>query len=393
MKVSFLMQDTRGLYGAEMATLRLIRALRARGVDARAWLLVEDRLANGTPSPLAAALAAVGPVRGFTVGGRLSSSAAAAVARAAAEEGIGVVHSTGYKADVHAIWARQKSGGAFAVVATVHGWLGRKWAWKERFYGAVDLWALRRCDRVVALSGFYERVLRRHGLEPWRLTRIPTGLDAESVAGAAGGEALWEDSGVPFEPGKGCRDGHPGRGMAGAAHGRGPAVVAVARGRGRPPAGSFEALGGEGGRGRPGGVHRTHGKRGLFPPGARAGATVADRKLAGEHSGSDGVGPSGAGRRCRGNARNGLRRRHRGFAPVRGCVRAGDRHGTPRRLFRPRPGMGRRRPCPPFPRFRRGRHVPLPPRPLPRPLPSLPPPEIIPFSSPVLLPIPMPANP
>ena len=69
MKVAFVMQDTRGVYGAEAATVRLIRGLRARGVDARAWLLEESRLEGEGPSPLAAVLGAVGPTREFAVAG------------------------------------------------------------------------------------------------------------------------------------------------------------------------------------------------------------------------------------------------------------------------------------------------------------------------------------
>ncbi|MBR6022402.1 MAG: glycosyltransferase family 4 protein [Kiritimatiellae bacterium] len=197
MKVAFVMQDTRGVYGAEAATVRLIRGLRARGVDARAWLLEESRLEGEGPSPLAAVLGAVGPTREFAVAGRASRDTAAALARAAAAEGVGVLHSTGYKADVHAAWARGL-GGRFGLVATVHGWLFRRWAWKERFYRAVDVAALRRFDRVVALSAYYEGLLRRDGFDPLRLARIPTGLDGESVAGESEREALWADGGVPF---------------------------------------------------------------------------------------------------------------------------------------------------------------------------------------------------
>jgi glycosyltransferase involved in cell wall biosynthesis len=167
-------------------------------VDARAWLLVEGRLGGEGESMLARALEVAGvPVRGFAVAGRASRETAAEIARAAGVEGVGVVHSTGYKADVHAAWARGL-GGRFGLVATVHGWLFRRWAWKERFYRAVDVAALKRFDRVVALSGFYERVLRREGFEPWRLARIPTGVEADSVATREEGEALWRDEGAPF---------------------------------------------------------------------------------------------------------------------------------------------------------------------------------------------------
>ena len=55
MKVAFLLQDTRTLYGAEQATVRLVAGLAAAGVDVRVLLLRETRLGPGT-SPLAEAV-------------------------------------------------------------------------------------------------------------------------------------------------------------------------------------------------------------------------------------------------------------------------------------------------------------------------------------------------
>lgn len=197
MKVALLMQDTRGMYGAEGATVRLAKGLAAAGVEVEAWLMEETRLAgNGEESELAAAFRGAGiKVVGLETGGRVSRGAVEAIRRAVAERGAEVVHSTGYKADVHAAWASE-GGKRFPIVSTVHGWLFRRWAWKERLYRRVNVAALRRFQRVIVLSRFYEGVLRRDGLDPLQLARIPTGLDAGEVGEER--ERLWADGRAPF---------------------------------------------------------------------------------------------------------------------------------------------------------------------------------------------------
>lgn len=197
MKPLFLMQDTRALYGAERATVRLVAALRRAGVPAEVLLLEEARLAAEGESPLAAAFREVAPVEGIPVGGRISWSAARRIRERVAAAGAGaLVHSTGYKADVHAVLASRGSR-LFPVVSTVHGWLFRR-ELKERLFLEANLWALRRCSRVVVLSAFYEEWMRRHGFTPLQLARIPTAYPPEQVPAEKDAAALWEEEGTPF---------------------------------------------------------------------------------------------------------------------------------------------------------------------------------------------------
>lgn len=196
MKIALLMQDTRGLYGAERASVMLARGLSGAGVEVESWLLEESRLGGGGGSPLARAFREAGvEVVGMETEGRVSRGAVEGIRRAVAERGVGLVHSTGYKADVHAAWAAE-GGKRFPIVSTVHGWLFRRWAWKERFYRRVNVAALRRFQRVVVLSRFYEELMRRDGFDPLQLARIPTGLDAGSLG--TGRERLWEERNGPF---------------------------------------------------------------------------------------------------------------------------------------------------------------------------------------------------
>ena len=195
MKVAFLLQDTRTLYGAEQATVRLVEGLSAAGVSVQALLLRETRLGTGS-SPVAEALGRCVSVTDIPVGGRFSRSAVAAIRAIMAQEKIDVLHSTGYKADCHAVLA-SKSGSLFPIVSTVHGWLFR-WDWKERLFQALNVAALRRFSRVIVLCGFYERHLRRCGLSPLQIAQIPSGFQAEAIVSRAEARRLWEDPGAVF---------------------------------------------------------------------------------------------------------------------------------------------------------------------------------------------------
>lgn len=197
MKLHFLMQDTRALYGAERATLRLVSGLASAGTEVRVLLLDEARLDATAPSPLADAFRAIAPVETIPVAGRLSRAAVHRIRDILLAAGPGaLLHSTGYKADVHAVLA-SRSSRLFPVVSTVHGWLFRR-DLKERLFLAANLWALRRCSRVIVLSAFYENYLRRRGLTPLQLARIPTAFPPEAIPPEAATTALWADPTAPF---------------------------------------------------------------------------------------------------------------------------------------------------------------------------------------------------
>ena len=195
MKVVYLLQDTRTLYGAEQATVRLVEGVAAAGVAVRVLLLRETRLGAGA-SPLAEALRRRTSVEEIPVAGRFSRAAVARIRAVMAQERADLLHSTGYKADWHAGLA-SKGGALFPVVSTVHGWLFR-WNWKERLFQALNLHALRRFSRVIVLCGFYERYLRRRGLPPLQLARIPTGVQADDIVSRAEARARGEASGDVF---------------------------------------------------------------------------------------------------------------------------------------------------------------------------------------------------
>ena len=195
MKVVLLLQDTRSLYGAEQATIRLAKGLRYAGVSVRVLLMCESRLGAGR-SPLADEFSRIAPVEELTVHGRFSRTAISQIREFMAREQANVLHSAGYKADWHA-GAASQWGTLFPIVSTVHGWLFRANA-KERLFQALNLFALRRFTRVVVLCNFYERYLRRHGFNPLQLAHVPTGISADSIVGRTEAEASMPPSGAPF---------------------------------------------------------------------------------------------------------------------------------------------------------------------------------------------------
>ncbi len=175
MKIGFLLQDTGVIYGAQRATLDLLRVLAERGVEAHVALMRETRRTD-LPADYRAALAGLAAVTELPVDRAFSPALARSVRGFAAEHGIRILHSVGYKADVHAAMAARR--GALKLVSTVHGWffLGE---FRETFYRWVNLRALRRFDRVIALSRWYEDWLRpRVG---GRVTLIPTGFNPDSL--------------------------------------------------------------------------------------------------------------------------------------------------------------------------------------------------------------------
>lgn len=169
------MQDTGALYGAERATLDLARGLRAAGEKVAFFLLDEARL-NARASAFRAEIEQARiPIQLFPISGRFSPALVALLRDRFGAAGGQVLHVTGYKAALHALVS-----GVRPVVATVHGWLLRP-DLKERAFEGIERFCLRRFDRVVCLSSYYDHLLLRAGVRRERLVRIPTGLDPAAL--------------------------------------------------------------------------------------------------------------------------------------------------------------------------------------------------------------------
>ena len=179
MKIAFIIQDRRSIYGAERATLDLAFALmQEQGIEVCVILISESRLGGGQ-SPFREALEAIGlDTISISTDRPLSFRLVKKLRDTVADYGVNVVHTIGPKATFHAFFAfRNRS---TALVSTVHGWLFRR-DLKERFYEWLERAILKRFSGVVVLSRYYEAFLLSHGFSPSRVCRIPTGLHVEDL--------------------------------------------------------------------------------------------------------------------------------------------------------------------------------------------------------------------
>lgn len=174
MKIAFLLQDTRAVYGAERATMDLVGGLRAAGVDARMLLIEESRMGEGESALRQEIAQRRIPFDSIACHSAFSPALVRDIRSHIERECVNVLHMVGYKADIHGCLAASRARGV-RTVATVHGWLFRP-DLKERFYGWLDVQALRRMDVVVALSRYYHDMLRGKGVRSERLHLIASGL-------------------------------------------------------------------------------------------------------------------------------------------------------------------------------------------------------------------------
>lgn len=195
MNVLFVMQDTGFAYGAQRATMDLLRGLKADGrVGVQVLLISETRLRR-SESTVRDELTETGiPFTSVKVGGAFSMRLVRGIRRAVMSTSSQVIHTVGYKANVHGGiacgWGRR-----VPQVATVHGWLFRS-DLKERLYEWIDLLALRHCTRVVVLSRYYEEILKEGGVAPSQLVRIPSGLDPAGLPAHEQADASLQGGGV-----------------------------------------------------------------------------------------------------------------------------------------------------------------------------------------------------
>ncbi len=177
MHIAFLMQDTGTIYGAERATLDLVKILRASDtIRVTVYYMNELRLAL-SHSEIVGELEKMGvSAVSLPVRHAFSPSLICALRAALRRDHVDMLHPVGYKADLHGGWAAGFGKGV-PVVSTVHGWLFRP-DLKERFDGWVDIRVLRRFQKVIVLSSYYEDFLRRSGIPAEALVRIPSGYPA-----------------------------------------------------------------------------------------------------------------------------------------------------------------------------------------------------------------------
>ena len=194
MTIVFLIQDTGSMYGAERATLDLVLGLQSRGIEVAVVFIQENRLSEA-PGPLVNVFKSAGiAIRSRPVQGRLSWNVINDIRDVMSSYHLPILHTIGYKADIHGCLASH-GGRLFPVVSTVHGWLFRPKP-KELFYQWLNIAALKRYTRVIALSRWYEQYLVNKGIS--RVVHIPAGIDPDAIASTSEASKLYADESVPF---------------------------------------------------------------------------------------------------------------------------------------------------------------------------------------------------
>ena len=163
-----------GMYGAEGVILNLSRAIDA-SEEHHTVLAVFDNSAAPNHQLYRAALADgleayLIPCRGqfdYTVPTRIRDLARKANAD--------LIHAHGYKADIYAYLARRAMG--VPLVSTCHNWIENDFTVK--LYGALDRWALRRFNGVVAVSNDVRNRLLESGVPPEHIRLIKNGVGLE----------------------------------------------------------------------------------------------------------------------------------------------------------------------------------------------------------------------
>jgi glycosyltransferase involved in cell wall biosynthesis len=92
------------------------------------------------------------------------------------QRGVSIVHSHGYKEDVHVALARLP----VATLATNHLW--KRTNWRLRAYARADALALRSFDHIVAVSSPIKDEMVSLGIDPGRVSVIANGIDVARYA-------------------------------------------------------------------------------------------------------------------------------------------------------------------------------------------------------------------
>ncbi|MBN1420380.1 MAG: glycosyltransferase [Planctomycetes bacterium] len=175
--------DSGGMFGKEQVLLALLRR-QARGEDVAPTLVCFRGEGEGEP-PLAVRARALGVRVAFHARRRgFGIRDAVRLGREMRALGAAVVHTHDYKSDISIALCPRRVLPA-PRVATIHGYEKRRSRLALRICEALDRIALRRFDRVAAVSAAVEIDLARAGLRPPRVARILNGFDAEAFLAEA----------------------------------------------------------------------------------------------------------------------------------------------------------------------------------------------------------------
>lgn len=161
-----------GLYGAEHAVLSLIPELAQLGIQST-LVCIDNPYCDEQPLYQRASELGIPAVR-IACRGRLDSATTRALEAELARNPGAVMHVHGYKGAFYALRARRNHRDA-PIVSTLHGWVTNTRAlW---FYRMLELWMLRRIQRVCIVADGMRQPLHDAGVPAMRIRLVENGID------------------------------------------------------------------------------------------------------------------------------------------------------------------------------------------------------------------------
>lgn len=160
-----------GMYGAEAVILNLSRTLRDRGHESALAVFANSAQPNDQLERRARAEGL--ETHAIPCRGQLDLAVPSRLRELVRTARVDVVHAHGYKADIYAAWALHGSKTPF--VSTCHNWLDNNLL--LRIYGKLDRLALRKFQRVIAVSEGVQQRLLSSGVRADKVMLISNGID------------------------------------------------------------------------------------------------------------------------------------------------------------------------------------------------------------------------
>ena len=169
------LHSTLGVYGAERWTLALLKHMDAA--------LFESHVVSIGTKPGADSFYRLLTAEGFAayhipVAGKLNPRAVLALRRFMEQQGIDILHTHGFKADVLGYLATR--GMPARLVSTIHGWSADE-SFLIKVYEAISRVFLKRFDRVYPLSPALQQRLCQLGFDPQRLHLVLNSVDLSGL--------------------------------------------------------------------------------------------------------------------------------------------------------------------------------------------------------------------
>lgn len=165
------LHSSAGVYGAEYVLLGLVPALARLGIGST-LLCLDNYLQHEQPF-YARAVAMGVPAHRVACTGRFDRKTVSALRIALAERPGALLHVHDYKSAFYAWLMRRR--GTPPIVSTLHGHIGNTRS--LRLYNRLELWLMRRFDRVCLVSDDMRTALAAAGVPAQRISLIENGID------------------------------------------------------------------------------------------------------------------------------------------------------------------------------------------------------------------------